>query len=68
MFEKFCVLLIFIILKVLNLLILNHCTHNLYVIFAKFHNVSKQFAGNLVNEYGNIPRRFANYSVYGLCV
>lgn len=31
--------------------------HNLYVIFAKFLNICKQMAGNLVNESGNIPRR-----------
>ena len=31
--------------------------HNLYTIFAKFLNICKQLAGNLVNELGNVPRR-----------
>ncbi len=31
--------------------------HNLYAIFAKFLNICKQVAGNLVNESGNVPRR-----------
>ena len=31
--------------------------HNLYAIFAKFLNICKQIAGNLVNDSGNIPRR-----------
>ena len=31
--------------------------HNLYAIFAKFLNICKQVAGNLVNELGNVPRR-----------
>lgn len=57
MLKKLCISLIFIILKVSNLLILNQFMHNLYAIFAKFHHVCKQFAGNLVNEQGNIPRR-----------
>lgn len=31
--------------------------HNLYAIFAKFLEICKQMADNLVNEQGNIPRR-----------
>ena len=31
--------------------------HNLYAIFVKFLNICKQVAGNLVNEFGNVPRR-----------
>lgn len=31
--------------------------HNLYAISAKFLNICKQVAGNLINESGNIPRR-----------
>ena len=31
--------------------------HNLYAIFAKFLNICKQVAGDLVNELGNVPRR-----------
>lgn len=31
--------------------------HNLYAIFARFLDICKQMAGNLVNEHGNIPRR-----------
>ena len=45
------------ILEELKLLISNQRMHNLYAIFAKFHDICKQFAGNLVNERGNIPRR-----------
>lgn len=30
--------------------------HNLYAIFAKFLDICKQKAGNLVNEQGNVPR------------
>ncbi len=32
-------------------------TYKLYAIFAKFLNICKQVAGNLVNESGNVPRR-----------
>lgn len=31
--------------------------HNLYALFAKFLNICKQVAGNLVNESGNVPRK-----------
>lgn len=31
--------------------------HNSYVIFAKFFDIYKQMAGNLVNEQGNILHR-----------
>lgn len=31
--------------------------YNLYAIFAKFLNICKQVAGNLVNKSGNVPRR-----------
>jgi len=31
--------------------------HNLYAIFARFLNICKQVAGNLVNESGYVPRR-----------
>lgn len=31
--------------------------HNRYAIFAKFLNMCKQIAGNLVNESGDAPRR-----------
>ena len=37
--------------------------HNLYAIFAKFLNICKQIAGNLVNKSGNVRRKgaFINY-------
>lgn len=44
-------------LEVAKTIIYSHCIHNLYVIFAKFLNICKQVAGNLVNESGNVPRR-----------
>ena len=31
--------------------------HNLYAIFAKFLDICKRIAGNLVNELGDIPHR-----------
>ena len=30
--------------------------YNLYAIFTKFLDICKQMAGNLINEYGNMPR------------
>ena len=57
MYEKLCILLIFSKLEVVKLLIYIHRMHNLYAIFAKFLNICKQVAGNLVNESGNVPRR-----------
>lgn len=55
--KKLCILLIFSKLEVTKLLIYNHRMHNLYAIFAKFLNICKLVAGNLVNESGNVPRR-----------
>lgn len=49
--------MIFSKLNVIKLLIDKYRMHNLYVIFAKFLNICKQVAGNLVNESGNFPRR-----------
>lgn len=57
MYKKWCILLIFSKLKVSKLLIDKYRIHNLYAIFAKFLNICKQLAGNLVNESGNVPRR-----------
>ena len=57
MYKKLCILLIFSKLKVTKLLIDKYLMHNLYAIFAKFLNICKQVAGNLVNESGNVPRR-----------
>lgn len=45
------------ILEVTKLTTSNHRMHNLYAIFAKFHDIYKQFVGHLVNEYENMPRR-----------
>ena len=57
MFKKLCILLIFSKLKVTKLLIDKYRMHNLYAIFAKLLNISKQIAGNLVNKSGNVPKR-----------
>ncbi len=59
MFKKSCILLIFNQSKMLNHLIYNYRIHNLYAIFAKFIDICKLTAGNLVSEHGNIPRRRA---------
>ena len=57
MYKKLCIFLIFSKLVVSKLLIYIHRMHNLYAIFAKFPDICKQVAGNLVNESGNIPGR-----------
>ena len=49
--------MIFNTLKATKLLMDKYRMHNLYAIFAKFLNICKQVAGNLVNESGNLPRR-----------
>lgn len=64
-------ILIISILMVPNQLIANSYMHNLYAIFAKFLDICKQFAGNLVNKQGNIPRcgvvpRFSDLEVVAL--
>lgn len=56
MFKKLRILLILNILEVTKLLILNRPMHNLYAIFAKYLDICKKFAGDLVNSQGNIPR------------
>ena len=40
-----------------KLLNINHRMHNLYTKFVKILEICKEFSENLVNEYGNIPRR-----------
>ena len=40
-----------------KLLIYGHRMYDLYAIFAKFLNICKQVASNLVNESGDILRR-----------
>lgn len=55
MLKKLCILLIFIILVAFKLLISTQRMHNLYAIFARFLDICKKIAGNLVNEQGNIP-------------
>ena len=54
--KKLCILLILIKLDVLKHLVYIYCMHNLYAIFAKYLDICKQKAGNLVNEQGNVPR------------
>ncbi|MGL5920396.1 MAG: IS982 family transposase, partial [Bacteroidales bacterium] len=55
--KKLRILLKYNTLKASNLLTLNQRMHNLYVIFGKYLEICKQFAGDLVNELGNINRR-----------
>ena len=57
MYKKLRILLIFNKLKLIKLLIDKYRMHNLYVIFAKFLNICKQVASNLVNESRNVPRK-----------
>ena len=57
MYKKLCILLIFSKLKEAKLLIDKYRMHNLYAIFAKYLDICKQVAGNLVNESGNVPRK-----------
>lgn len=47
--------LIISILNVSNLLMYDYHMHNLYAIFAKYLDICKQVAGNLVNKQGNVP-------------
>lgn len=54
-----------------KLLIYNYHIHNLYAIFAKFLDISKLIAGNLVKEQGNLCRcgvvlRFSDLEVVAL--
>ena len=57
MYKKLCILLIFSKLKLAKVLIDPYRMHNLYAIFARFLDICKQVAGNLVNESGNVSRR-----------
>ena len=57
MYKKLCILLIFSKLKVTKVLIDQYRMHNLYAIFARFLDICKQVAGNLINESVNVPRR-----------
>lgn len=71
MFKKLRILLILNILEVTKLLILNRPMHNLYAIFAKYLDICKKFAGDLVNSQGNIPRpgtvpRFSDLEIVAL--
>lgn len=71
MLKKLCILLIISKLVVSNQLIYIYRMHNLYAIFAKFLDICKQIAGNLVNEHGNMPRpgvipRFSDLEVIAL--
>ncbi len=55
--KKLYILLIFSKLKATKLLTNKSRMHNLYAIFAKFLNICKQVAGNLVNESGNVLKK-----------
>lgn len=56
MFKKLCILLMFCELVVSNQLIYLYCMHNSYAIFAKFLDICKQKAEDLVYEQGSVPR------------
>lgn len=55
--KKLCILLILNKLKETKLLINKYRMYNLYAIFAKFPNICKQVAGNLVYKPRNAPRK-----------
>lgn len=55
----------------IKLLITINPIHNLYAIFVRFIDISKQLADNLVNNSGNIPRcgvvpKFSNLEIIAL--
>ena len=50
MYKRLYISLVISKLEVTKLLIYNKAMHNLYAIFAKFRDICKQFAGNLINE------------------
>lgn len=52
MYKKLCILLIFSKLKLTKVLIDPYRMHNLYAIFARFLDICKQVAGNLVMNQG----------------
>ena len=55
-----------IISIILNLLRFNQLMHNLYAIFGKFLEITKQKAGNLVNEKVKVNHRGAVSRFYNL--
>ena len=55
--KKLLISIIFSGLMVIKALSLNQHMYNLYAEFVKILEICKQFSENLVNEYGNIPRR-----------
>ena len=57
MSKKLHISLIFSNLVVFKTLSLNHRMYNLYTKFVKILEICKQFSENLVNEFGNVPRR-----------
>jgi len=57
MIKKLHISLILRNLVASKLLNINHRMHNLYTKFVKILEICKEFSENLVNEYGNIPRR-----------
>lgn len=52
---KMLILLNISILKTVELLMANFHMYNLCAIFAKYLDICKQIAGNLVNARGNLP-------------
>lgn len=54
--RKLCMSLTFSNLIVSKLLSSNRHMHNFIVYFTRIHDICKKFAGNRVNEHGNVPR------------
>lgn len=59
MIKKLRILLIFSNLMTSNLLSDNRRMRNFIIKFKRIHDICKKFAGNRVNEHGNVPRRGA---------
>ena len=57
MHKRLYMSLIYCNLVVSKTLSLNHRMYNLYTKFVRILEICKQFSENLVNEFGNIPRR-----------
>ena len=64
--KKLRILLVFSKLEVSKHLIYIHRMHNLYAIFAKFLDICKQKAGNLVNSGGNRQRVPVVFQIEGI--
>ena len=55
--ERLCIFLVFSNLIASKLLSSNRRMHNFIEKFTKINDICKKFAGNRVNEHGNVSRR-----------